>query len=140
MRDESRTEALVIDGVIYILQPDGSLRPARDRTDRSRIRAMSASDMERMARDDVDKPASDAGHWSDAVVGLPPLKTDVHARFDAEVVDWFKAQGRGYQTRMNSVLRRYMESHAGAGKPGASKPASVRSSGRPRKRAGRGRP
>jgi uncharacterized protein (DUF4415 family) len=47
----------------------------------------------------------------DAIVGLPPLKTPVNAKFDVEVVDWFKSQRRGYQTRMNAVLRRYMETH-----------------------------
>jgi uncharacterized protein (DUF4415 family) len=42
-------------------------------------------------------------------------KTPVNAKFDADVVDWFKSQGRGYQTRMNAVLRRYMEAHRKAG-------------------------
>jgi len=39
----------------------------------------------------------------------------VNAKFDVDVVDWFKSQGRGYQTRMNAVLRRYMEAHRKAG-------------------------
>jgi uncharacterized protein (DUF4415 family) len=32
-----------------------------------------------------------------------------------DVVDWFKARGRFYQSRMNAVLRRYMEAHRKAG-------------------------
>ena len=32
----------------------------------------------------------------------------INMRLDSDVVDWFKAQGRGYQTRMNAVLRSYM--------------------------------
>jgi uncharacterized protein (DUF4415 family) len=35
--------------------------------------------------------------------------------FDADVVAWFKAGGRGYQTRMNAVLRRFMEAQRKAG-------------------------
>jgi uncharacterized protein (DUF4415 family) len=35
----------------------------------------------------------------------------MHLRVDADVLDWFKAQGRGYLTRMNAVLRCYMEAH-----------------------------
>jgi uncharacterized protein (DUF4415 family) len=35
----------------------------------------------------------------------------MNLRVDADVVDWFKRTGRGYQTRMNAVLRAYMESH-----------------------------
>jgi uncharacterized protein (DUF4415 family) len=39
--------------------------------------------------------------------GQPKIR--VTAYFDQEVVEWFRAQGRGYQTRMNAVLRAYME-------------------------------
>jgi uncharacterized protein (DUF4415 family) len=43
--------------------------------------------------------------------GLPvvPRKAAISLRLDAEVLDWFKAQGGGYQTRINAVLRAYME-------------------------------
>jgi uncharacterized protein (DUF4415 family) len=36
-------------------------------------------------------------------------KAQLTVRFDADIVDWFRKQGRGYQTRMNAVLRAYME-------------------------------
>ena len=35
--------------------------------------------------------------------------TPVNAKFDVEVVDWFKAKGRFYQSRMNAALHHYME-------------------------------
>lgn len=38
-------------------------------------------------------------------------KTSVTARFDADMVQWFKSQGRGYQTKMNAVLRAFYERH-----------------------------
>lgn len=38
-------------------------------------------------------------------------KISVTARLDADMVDWFKAQGKGYQTRMNAVLRAFYERH-----------------------------
>lgn len=43
--------------------------------------------------------------------GLPPVprKAAISLRLDADVLDWFRAQGAGYQTRMNAVLRAYME-------------------------------
>lgn len=84
-------------------------------TDWSRIDAFTDAEIEKMAKADKDNPASAAADWADAVVGLPQLKTPVNARFDVDVVDWFKSQGRGYQTRMNAVLRRYMEAHRKAG-------------------------
>jgi len=38
-----------------------------------------------------------------------PRKRDVHIRLDADVLDWFRAQGKGYQTRINTVLRAFVE-------------------------------
>lgn len=38
-------------------------------------------------------------------------KTSITARFDADMVQWFKSQGRGYQTKMNAVLRAFYERH-----------------------------
>ncbi|HEU0147455.1 MAG TPA: BrnA antitoxin family protein [Bradyrhizobium sp.] len=85
------------------------------RTDWTRINALNDEDIERMARADRDNPATGAEDWANAFVGLPPLKTPVNAKFDVDVVEWFKSQGRGYQTRMNAVLRKYMEAHRKTG-------------------------
>jgi uncharacterized protein (DUF4415 family) len=49
--------------------------------------------------------------WRRARVVVPPGKKSVHLRVDTDVLAWFKAQGRGYLTRMNAVLRSYMEAH-----------------------------
>ena len=68
-----------------------------------------------MAKNDSDNPASTREEKFDALVGLPPAKTPVNAKFDRNVVDWFKSQGRGYQTRMNAVLRSYMQAESKAG-------------------------
>ena len=35
----------------------------------------------------------------------------VTVRLDPDVLEWYRSQGRGYQTRINAVLRLYMESH-----------------------------
>jgi uncharacterized protein (DUF4415 family) len=39
-------------------------------------------------------------------------KAAISLRLDADVLDWFRAQGSGYQTRINAVLRAYMEAAA----------------------------
>jgi uncharacterized protein (DUF4415 family) len=43
--------------------------------------------------------------------GLQPIppKASISLRVDADVLEWFKAQGAGYQTRMNAVLRAFKE-------------------------------
>jgi uncharacterized protein (DUF4415 family) len=42
---------------------------------------------------------------------MPPEKpkAQLTVRFGADIVEWFRKQGRGYQTRMNAVLQAYME-------------------------------
>lgn len=40
-----------------------------------------------------------------------PRKSLLSLRIDADVLEWFRAQGRGYQSRMNALLRAYMEAH-----------------------------
>jgi uncharacterized protein (DUF4415 family) len=46
----------------------------------------------------------------------PPTKTLLSLRVDSDVVEWFRAQGRGYQSRMNALLRAYMQAHSRGGK------------------------
>jgi len=58
-------------------------------------------------------PELDLKHVARTIVrrGLRPVpsKTSLALRIDADVVAWFKAQGPGYQTRMNAVLRAFKE-------------------------------
>jgi uncharacterized protein (DUF4415 family) len=58
-------------------------------------------------------PEADVRHIVRGVVrrGLEPVvaKASVSLRLDADVLAWFKAQGPGYQTRINAVLRAFKE-------------------------------
>ena len=62
-----------------------------------------------------DCPEITPEQFAKAVVrqGLPIAKNKVQVtlRIDSEVLEWFKSQGRGYQTQINSLLRAYMEAH-----------------------------
>ncbi|HTW30596.1 MAG TPA: BrnA antitoxin family protein [Candidatus Sulfotelmatobacter sp.] len=49
--------------------------------------------------------------WKRARIVMPPGKTSVHLRVDSDVFEWFKKQGQGHLTRMNAVLRSYVEAH-----------------------------
>jgi uncharacterized protein (DUF4415 family) len=44
---------------------------------------------------------------------MSPHKISVGMRLDHDLVAWFKAQGPGYQTRINAVLRQYVEAQGG---------------------------
>ena len=69
--------------------------------------------MEDQDIDFSDIPELDAEFFAKAVIRLPEPKAVVTMRLDREVLEWFKAQGRGYQTRINSLLKAYMEAHQG---------------------------
>jgi len=81
----------------------------------------SLTDWKRLdALQDEDIDLSDAAEitpemFAKAVVrrGLkpPPSKQQITIRIDDDVLKWFRAQGEGYQTRINSLLRAYMEAH-----------------------------
>lgn len=65
---------------------------------------------DRTKTDPPESPALDREFWAGANVVFPDApKQQLTVRFDADVVEWFKAQGRGYQTRMNAVLRSFYE-------------------------------
>jgi len=73
---------------------------------------MSTKEIAAMPDNDInysDVPELDADIWKNAKVVEPRIKQAVTIRYDHDVLEWFKAQGKGYQTRMNAVLRAYIE-------------------------------
>lgn len=46
--------------------------------------------------------------WDEAEIVTPPPKEAISMRVDIDVLQWFRSQGPRYQTRMNAVLRSYM--------------------------------
>lgn len=60
--------------------------------------------------DTSDIPELTDEQWASAVRGrfYRPIKQQITARLDADVLAWLKAGGQGYQTRMNAILRRAM--------------------------------
>jgi len=78
-------------------------------TDFARLDAMQDQDI-----DLSDVPEITPEMFAKAIVrrGLNPrVKKQLTLRLDADVLDWFKRQGRGYQTQINALLRAYMEEH-----------------------------
>ena len=47
--------------------------------------------------------------WTNAKIVMPKNKQRLTVRFDSDMVEWFKGQGKGYQTKMNAVLRSFYE-------------------------------
>jgi len=57
-----------------------------------------------------DIPALDKSFLKKATTAWPPTKKQLTIRLDADVLEWLKEQGKGYQTRINRILRVVMES------------------------------
>ena len=85
--------------------------------DDSDTRRFSLAELQAMRRSaeasvaaDLPERAVDEAFWATARL-VEPSRRKVHTglRIDADVLDWFKARGRGWQTRMNAVLRSYYE-------------------------------
>jgi uncharacterized protein (DUF4415 family) len=58
-------------------------------------------------------PALGRGLLKKATVAWPPVKKQLTIRLDADVLDWLKGHGKGYQTRINRILRVVMQSQPG---------------------------
>ncbi len=78
-------------------------------SDWDRLRNLSDEEVHRRALADPDAQPTTAEMWKNARVVLPLTKQLTSIRLDPEVLAWFKRAGKGYQTRINAVLRTYME-------------------------------
>ncbi len=101
------------DGTLLQRKPDGSFQPIRSKSDRARISRLTDAEIEKMAASDPDHPALDDDFWQG--VDKLPSKEAISIKLDGDVLEFFRQQGRGYQTRINAVLRRYMEARRRAG-------------------------
>jgi uncharacterized protein (DUF4415 family) len=75
------------------------------KSDLARIDGMREADI-----DYSDIPPLDKTFLKKATAAWPPVKRQLTIRLDADVLDWLKGHGRGYQTRINRILRVVMES------------------------------
>ena len=78
-------------------------------TDLARVRAKSEAELERDIAGDPDLQDVPEDWHAAAEAVMPVPKKLLSLRLDAEVIEWFRSQGPGYQTRMNAVLRAFVE-------------------------------
>jgi uncharacterized protein (DUF4415 family) len=80
----------------------------RSGTDWDKLRRMSPGMIRKGITADPDAHATDEEFWKSARVVMPVPKEIVTMRLDADLLRWFRQQ-RGYQTRINAILRAYMQ-------------------------------
>jgi uncharacterized protein (DUF4415 family) len=78
------------------------------RSDWARAAAMTNQEIEADIASDPDE-AGMVVDWDNVTIELPKPKADLHMRIDRDVLDFFRKTGRGYQSRINAVLRSYVD-------------------------------
>jgi uncharacterized DUF497 family protein/uncharacterized protein (DUF4415 family) len=109
-----KSRAVLVDGRPYQKKADGTLVPLKGKTDWKRLDRQTSVQTDAIAMKDRDgRPMTDE-EWASAEI-IHPRKVAVGMKLDNDVLGWFKSQGKGYQTRINTMLRRYYEAHRKAG-------------------------
>ena len=85
------------------------IKRGEDRTNWRKAKAMAGKKLEASIRADVDDIRGEPD-WTKAIMGVPAPKDHINIRIDHDVLEWFRANGRGYQTLMNNVLRAFVRS------------------------------
>ncbi len=102
------------DGTLLRRDADGAFRPVISETDHRRLAAWSEREIEEMAASDPDHPGLDETVWA-GLDDPAPGKEAISIKLDRDVLSFFRQEGRGYQTRINAVLRHYMQAKERAG-------------------------
>ena len=80
------------------------------RSDWAKVDAMTEEELEASIAADPDSDVPPEA-WDNVIIGLPDViepKQHINLRVDKDVWRWFREQGKGYQTRMNAVLRSFV--------------------------------
>jgi len=91
-------------------QHTGKASAKGGKTDWKRLDSLSEKEIRSAIEADPEARPTDANFWKKAKVTLPRPKQTITIRLDADLLGWLRRQ-EGYQTRINAVLRTYMEAH-----------------------------
>jgi uncharacterized protein (DUF4415 family) len=81
-------------------------------TNWKRIATLSDGEIHKAVRSDRDAaPIADPDWFRRAKIVLPRPKQAISLRLDQDIMEWFRRRGKGYQTRINAVLRAYVQAH-----------------------------
>ena len=88
---------------------ENSTDKKRDRTNLKRLDRLTDEEIEQAARSDADTLLLEECEMASLEVVMPERKQSISLRVDSDVLAYSKSFGKGYQTRMNAVLRTYMQ-------------------------------
>lgn len=97
------------------MKEKGTGKPlVKERSDWKRLRSLSGRQIRRAIESDPEARPTDAEFWKNARVVMPAAKGTITIRLDADLLEWLRKQ-KGYQTRINAVLRAYMDANPASG-------------------------
>jgi len=82
----------------------------KGRSDWKRVRSLTDRQVRRAIEADREARPTDAEFWEKARVVMPKAKQTIKIRLDADLLEWLRKQ-KGYQTRINAVLRTCMQAN-----------------------------
>jgi len=97
------------DGRHVIRHPDGHLEARKDETDWAKVDALTDEDIKAAMADDPDWAGYEEIDWSKLEVTRFVPKEPISIRLDADILEFFRKDGPGYQSRINAVLRHFMQ-------------------------------
>ena len=86
-------------------------------TDWNRLRSLSDCQIRRGIESDPEARPTDAEFWKKVRVVIPEAKQTITIRLDADLLEWLRKQ-KGYQTRINALLRTFMDASLTSGRRG----------------------
>lgn len=99
------------DGIVRYSDTElrASIARGEDRTDLARVEAKTEAELERDIASDPDFADVPKDWYAQVEAVMPASKRLLSLRLDTDVLDWFKQQGPGYQTRINAVPRAFVQ-------------------------------
>jgi uncharacterized protein (DUF4415 family) len=96
------------EGIVSMSVDDAkaAIQRGESRSDFEAVGRMSSEEIERQAADDPEERDWD---WASATLELPKPKVGIHIKLDADIIEFFKKGGSGYQTRINAALKSFVK-------------------------------
>jgi uncharacterized protein (DUF4415 family) len=104
----------------------------KDLTDWKRVDAMTDEEIEEAVASDPDTWIPTEEEWANARLVWPPGKEPIKVGIDKDIVEWFGKGARGYRSKINAVLREYIEAQ-GRTRKGPARSSFVETKKHPRK-------
>lgn len=82
--------------------------PSLSKEAKQRLNSMKDEDID---FSDIPDLSQNSDFWTRAELEVRKRKKQLTLRLDQDIIEWFKSQGKGYQTKINAVLRTYINAH-----------------------------